>query len=121
MSVTFIGLSMTAVSGDTSSAILKADQKGSAIAGTAPSGEKSAFREWLAQPENRDRFSRLIDVRGHRELESIQRKIMSSARIDSRELLLFQVRVSQFAMRVELLSKVGESANSTVKRFQNGQ
>jgi len=51
-----------------------------------------------------------------RELSS---KIESGSPLSSRALLLYQIRAGQYGMRVELLSKIAESANTSLKRLQN--
>ena len=52
------------------------------------------------------------------ELVTLQEKIIGAKQLSSQELLYYQIRASQFGMRVELLSKVGESALATVRKFQ---
>lgn len=40
-------------------------------------------------------------------------------KISPQELIVYQVRAGQFGLRVELLSKLAESAMSSIRKFQN--
>lgn len=54
------------------------------------------------------------------DMTKLEQALMQGKQFSSRELLLYQMKVGQFGIQVELLSKVGESALSTVKKFEQG-
>lgn len=49
-----------------------------------------------------------------------QRAILGSRQIDARALIEYQVAVSAFSSRIEIVSRVAECAVATVRRLQNG-
>lgn len=52
-------------------------------------------------------------------MRELTQKIESGTSISSKELLLYQIRAGEYGMRVELVSKLADSANSSLKRLQN--
>lgn len=52
-------------------------------------------------------------------MRELTQRIESGTRISSKELLLYQIRAGEYGMRVELVSKLADSANSSLKRLQN--
>jgi len=50
-----------------------------------------------------------------------EKAVAGGKAISPKELLVFQIRASQFGVHVELLSKVAESGLSTVRRLQQTQ
>ena len=61
----------------------------------------------------------LCNPRSFQELGELQNKILSSKVISPQELLLYQVKASQFGLGVELVSKIAESFSVSVRKFQN--
>lgn len=57
----------------------------------------------------------------HAELNHLQKNLISGAKVAPEKLLLYQIKVGQFGMRVELVSKIAESMLSTVRRLQSTQ
>ncbi len=54
-------------------------------------------------------------------IRQFQSTVMSGRKISPKELLVFQIRASQFGVHVELLSKVAESGLSSLRRLQQTQ
>ena len=57
----------------------------------------------------------------HQELMAIQSKVLKGAALTPQELISFQIKANQFGVRVELISKVAESAMATTRKLQNQQ
>ena len=57
----------------------------------------------------------------HAELTQLQQRIERGDKIDSRELILYQIKAGQFGLEVELVSKVAEAGLSTARKFQSQQ
>lgn len=55
------------------------------------------------------------------QIRSMERDLASGKELSSKEILLHQIRAQHFHLRVELVSKVAESALATVRKFQNPQ
>ena len=55
------------------------------------------------------------------QLVKLQADIMRGKTLNPRELLGYQIMAGQFNLRVEMLSKVAESASAAVKKFQTPQ
>ena len=55
------------------------------------------------------------------QVQAVQSNIAAGKLVPYQELLLYQVRMGQLGLRVELLSKVAESVSSTVRKLQSGQ
>lgn len=60
--------------------------------------------------------TRQADLNEH--IAGIQNRVLQGEQFSPRELLLLQVSVGRFNMQVELVSKVAESANATLRRLQ---
>ena len=56
----------------------------------------------------------------HEELVKLSHSIQSGKDISAKELLFYQIKAGQFGLQVELLSKVGESLSSTVRKLEQG-
>ena len=54
------------------------------------------------------------------QINEIQRRALLGHQVAPRELLLLQVQMGRFNVQVELVSRLAESATSTIKRLQNG-
>ena len=52
------------------------------------------------------------------QIGGVQKRVLQGEQFSPRELLLLQVSVGRFNMQVELVSKVAESANATLRRLQ---
>ena len=55
------------------------------------------------------------------EITELQQKLISGNKIPPKELLLYQIKAGQFGLRVELVSKVADSALSTARKLQGSQ
>ncbi len=72
------------------------------------------------------RFGQVMDeLRGksrdpYIELKSLKEKLLGGAEIPPKELLLYQIRASEYGLKVELVSKVGESLSASLKKLQSG-
>jgi hypothetical protein len=98
---------------------LKLPLKSTAInsSDTSPRPKKEVatpFKEILREAlKNQDLFG--ID-KSYRQLESVK----SKGTLSTTELLILQGRAAALHLKVELLSKVGESASSSIKKLQQG-
>ena len=54
----------------------------------------------------------------YQDLVRMQQQILSSKSVPAKDLILYQIKTAQFGLHVELLSKIGESALSTIRKFQ---
>ena len=55
------------------------------------------------------------------QLVKLQADLMRGKSFNPRELLGYQIMAGQFNLRVEMLSKVAESASAAIKKFQTPQ
>lgn len=55
------------------------------------------------------------------ELQQIGQKLTANHSFSPRELLLYQIKASDYHLRVELVAKTAESMLGTVRKFQNSQ
>ena len=55
------------------------------------------------------------------DIQRLQQQVMSGKSLSSQELITYQIKAHQFGLQVELVSKVAESAVSSLKRLQNPQ
>jgi len=55
----------------------------------------------------------------HSQLSNIQSRVLSGTKFTPRDLLLLQMQMGRFSMQVELVSKVAESATTTLRKIQN--
>lgn len=51
-------------------------------------------------------------------LENLQQQLINAPELNPRQLLLYQIKVGQLGLRVELISKLAESATATVRKLQ---
>lgn len=90
----------------------------SGTAPAAPSTElRGKFEGLLNELHSRD----ILGTRQHQELTVMQEKLSSATQLSPRELLFYQMRVGEFGLRVEMISKMSESAITTVKKLQQTQ
>ena len=54
----------------------------------------------------------------YQDLVQMQQQILKSKSVPAKDLILYQIKTAQFGLHVELLSKIGESALSTIRKFQ---
>ncbi len=54
------------------------------------------------------------------EIQKMSSDLLTKKDPSPQELILYQIKSQQFGLRVELVSKVAESAASTFKKLQNG-
>jgi hypothetical protein len=52
-------------------------------------------------------------------LSNIQARVLSGVTFTPRELLLLQMQMGRFNMQVELVSKIADSATSSLRKIQN--
>ena len=57
----------------------------------------------------------------HADIMKIQNQLVSGKSLKPQEMLLYQMKVGQFGIRVEFVSKIAESALSTARKLQNPQ
>jgi len=55
----------------------------------------------------------------HEALQKMSNKLLSQKEMAPRELLQYQLMANAFHVKVELVSKVAESASATLKKLQN--
>jgi hypothetical protein len=79
-----------------------------------------SFGQWLSEPGNQARLKGIVGSEAHQAIQKTALKVQGGARLSTRDLLLYQIRVHRFAARVELVSKAVESGMAAVRRFQNG-
>lgn len=80
-----------------------------------------SFKETLAEVKAGNRVDDILGSSLQQDLQKLQMDLASGRKLSSSELLLYQIKVGQFGIRVELLSKVAESLLGTVRKFQQGQ
>ncbi|MCB0338506.1 MAG: hypothetical protein KDD53_02830 [Bdellovibrionales bacterium] len=67
------------------------------------------------------KFSDLFQEKGlSQDLSKVRQAIVDGKMLNSRDLLLYQIRASNFHLRVEMASKVAESFSATVRKLQQG-
>lgn len=54
------------------------------------------------------------------QLSNIQARALSGVTFTPRELLILQMQMGRFNMQVELVSKIADSATSSLRKIQNG-
>ena len=55
------------------------------------------------------------------DIDKIQKQLNTGIKFKPEQLLVYQIKAGRLHLRVELVSKVAESANTTAKRLQNSQ
>jgi hypothetical protein len=84
------------------------------------SGVKFAeLRAEMAAPK--ESANALLGVDSFAELRKVQEAVVEGKQFTPQQLLSFQLKANDAHMRVELLSKIAESAIATAKRLQNPQ
>jgi hypothetical protein len=78
-------------------------------------GFKELFDKLASGPNSKDVFSNAL----HKELGAIQQKAIGGGALEARELLLYQIKSSNFNLRVELVSKLSESLLGTLRKLQS--
>jgi hypothetical protein len=89
-----------------------------------PAEQKSGARFAEVRAEMAQQTSSVGNIFGgdsFDQLRAFQQAVLSGKRMSPEQLLVFQVKATDAHMRVELLSKIAESAISTAKRLQNPQ
>ena len=56
----------------------------------------------------------------HSQLIQVQQKVLNGQELSHKELLMYQIKASDFHLQVEMLSKLGEGVTASIKRFQQG-
>jgi|GEM_PF-3595749 len=57
----------------------------------------------------------------HRDIQKLGTDLVQGKEIPARELLVYQMKLGSFNQRVELVSKLAESAMATLRKFQQQQ
>ena len=57
----------------------------------------------------------------HNATVGIQQQLLSQTKVSPQQLLLYQIKVHELHLRTELLSKVGETLTSSVRKLQSSQ
>lgn len=78
--------------------------------------KRQSFSEILQQ-----KFDSVVGAKQFDEVRRFEHIIKDSGELKPRELIMYQVQASQFGLRVELLSRVGESLLNMAKKFQQAQ
>jgi hypothetical protein len=89
----------------------------SAVSPNPPKDFQEAMRECKG-------FSCLDGVLGqslHEDLVKMQAQVLKGGSMPARDLLLYQVRVGELNLRIELMSKLADSLLTTCRKLQNGQ
>src|SRR4051812_18311221 len=55
------------------------------------------------------------------QLDALRQSLKTQQTLSPRQLLAYQVEVNQLGLRIEMLSKVADTALTVTKRLQNGQ
>jgi len=93
-------------------------------------GESPATSHPLApQPSGGRTFDEVLrqttpgpfDLQVHSELLQVERAVAGGKGVPLADLINIQIKAGQFGLRVELLSKVAESATTTLRKLQSGQ
>lgn len=64
---------------------------------------------------------KLLGLDLHKDIVKLQEAAVSGKTLSTNELLYYQIKANEFNLRVELTSKVAESAISTTRRLQQAQ
>lgn len=89
-----------------------------AVTPAGPTSGKT-FRDVLAELKSTDVVETFFQQGTFRSLTTLGTRLLTRPSVSPRELLLYQVGVSRFALGVELASKIAESLSSTVRKFQS--
>ena len=79
-------------------------------------GNKSHNLDYKTEPKFLDKLDQFLPKSG--DLQQIQAVIAKADKVNPAELLGYQIKASNYHLRVELVSKVAESALGTVKKLQ---
>lgn len=90
-----------------------------APSGTVPSSPVRPFSEVLSRTKSEGVWSLVANPALFRELTALQQRVLQSKTIEPRDLLIYQVKASQFGLGIELLSKLAEAVSSSIRKFQN--
>ncbi len=63
----------------------------------------------------------MVGLRSYADLAALRRKVLTAKSVSPGDLILYQVKASEFGLGVELVSKVAESMATTVRKFQSNQ
>jgi len=80
-----------------------------------------SFHEVLAKTANPKTLQEVAGFDVRNDIEKVQDLILKGKNIPAEDLLIYQIRFGQYNLRVELVSKLAESATSSIKKFQTGQ
>ncbi len=82
--------------------------------------EKGANFEQVRQ-KVAERVDSFFDPKLQKDMQNLHTDLVNGKTIPARELLVYQMRLGSFNQKVELVSKLAESAMGTVKKFQQQQ
>jgi len=110
-----MALTSTPVSLNAASAVLEIGPKLSA------KKEGPSFSSVLESCRNRSALESLTGDSLHKELLHFKEQILSGKTFSPKELLVYQIRASEFNLRVELLAKIADALLATTRKLQSGQ
>ena len=84
----------------------------------APTPGPPSFRDLFDKLSTRLESQDILGVSVHSQIQTTAKQIEAGKEMSTRELLLYQIRLGQLGLRVELLSKAAEAGLSTVRRLQ---
>lgn len=84
-------------------------------------GSQVSFKETLEAVGGNQKVDAVMGGTLQRDIQMLQADLLTGRKLSASELLLYQIKVGQFGLRVELLSKVAEGLLGTVRKFQQGQ
>ena len=91
-------------------------------AGTLPSSSgRAGFAEAMKGARRGQSGEFFLGQELHTSLSELRRAILQRKELSSRELLLYQMRAADLALRVELTAKAADGLVATMRRLQNPQ
>lgn len=71
----------------------------------------SSFKELLSKSD-------LLGSGAHREMIAFEKQLLSNKKISPRELLMLQMRVGNYGLRIEMVSKLAEAGVAGLRKFE---
>jgi hypothetical protein len=101
-------------------AIMQSQELVKGSSGPAGVADKGTSFEQVRQQVS-ERVDNFFDPKLQKDMQNLHTDLVKGKTIPARELLVYQMRLGSFNQRVELVSKLAESAMGTVKKFQQQQ
>lgn len=86
-----------------------------------PKSNQPSFKDAMHKVGLKEIQSQVLGQDLHKDIIAVQRSLESGRSMPMQDLVLYQIKAGQFNLRVELISKMGESVMSTLRKFQQGQ